>query len=145
DQAVGIEGITRVARNVPRLVARLRIRAGSHMKVLFRLLPAADRESIVGDLIEDAEYRGLHGGRLTWWLSTECISIAAGLCVQRIRAWVTLPPVRDVVSGIALDGRGVLRDRAAGTLLALVFVASVATLAFAVELLVRTLMTAAGL
>ena len=115
------------------------------MSVLFRLLPAADRESIVGDLLEDAESRGLQGGRLTWWLSIECLAIATGLCVHRGRAWLTLPPVREVVSGIAIDGRGVLRHRAAGTLLALVFVASVATLAFAVEVLVRTLMTAAGL
>jgi len=116
------------------------------MNLLFRLLPAADREAIVGDLIEDAEYRGLRGGRLTWWLSLECATIAAGMSVERIRAWFVLPPVREVVSGLAIDGRGMLRDGPAGTLLrALVFIASVATLAFAVEVLVRTLMTAAGL
>jgi hypothetical protein len=116
------------------------------MSVFFRLLPAADRESIVGDLVEDAEYRGLHGRRLTWWLSIECAAIAAGMSAQRVRGWFVMPPVREVVSGLAIDGRGVLRDGPAGALLrALVFVASVATLAVAVEILVRTLMTAAGL
>jgi hypothetical protein len=116
------------------------------MSVFFRLLPAADRESIVGDLIEDAAYRGLHGRRLTWWLSIECATIAAGLSVQRVRGWFVLPPVREVVAGLAVDGRGVLRDGAAGMVLrAVIFVASVATLALAVEVLVRTLMTAAGL
>jgi hypothetical protein len=116
------------------------------MSILFRLLPAAERESIAGDLIEDAEGRGLHGRRLTWWLSIECATIAAGLSLQRMREWFVLPPVREVVSGFAIDGRCALRDGTAGAWLrALVFVASVATLAFAVEVLVRTLMTAAGL
>ena len=116
------------------------------MSVFFRLLPAAERESIAGDLIEHAEGRGLHGRHLTWWLSVECTRIAAGLSVQRIRGWFVLPPVREVASGFVIDGRGALRDGPAGTLLrGLVFVASVATLAFAVEVLVRTLMTAAGL
>jgi len=116
------------------------------MSFFYRLLPAADRESIVGDLIEDAGYRGLRGRRLTWWLSIECATIAAGMSVERVRGWFVLPAVREVVSGLAIDSRGVLRDSPAGTLLrALVFVASVATLAFAVEVLIRTLMTAAGL
>ena len=116
------------------------------MTVFFRLLPAADRESIVGDLLEDAEYRGLRGPRLTWWLTTECAAIATRLTIQRVRGWFVLPPVRDVASGLAIDGRCLLRNGTAGTLLrALVFFASVVTLALAVELLVRTLMTAAGL
>ena len=47
---------------------------------------------------------------------------------------------------MAIDGRGALRDGSLAVFLrAFGFVASVATLAFAVELLVRTLMTAAGI
>jgi hypothetical protein len=115
-------------------------------QLLVRLIPAGDRESIVGDLIEDADARGLRGAGRASWLMAECGSIAAGLTIQRARAWFALPPVREVVSGLAIDGRSVLRDGPAGTLLrALVFVASVATLALAVEVVVRTLMTAAGL
>jgi hypothetical protein len=110
-----------------------------------RLIPGADRESIVGDLLEDAEYRHLGGARRTWWLTAECGAIATGLSVQRARGWFVLPPVREVVSGLALDGRGVLRGHPVSvTLRALIFCGSVATLAFGVEVLVRTLMTAAG-
>lgn len=116
------------------------------MSVFFRLLPAADRESIVGDLLEDAEFRGFAGARRTAWLAGECGAIALGLSVARVRSWFVAAPVREVVSGLAIGGRGVLRHAPAGAALrAFVFVASVATLAFAVEVLVRTLMTAAGL
>jgi hypothetical protein len=56
-----------------------------------------------------------------------------------------MPPVREVVSGLAIDGRGALRDGPSGTLLrALIFVGSVATLVLGVELLVASLMSAAG-
>ena len=115
------------------------------MNVFFRLVPAADRDSIVGDLLEEADFRGMLGARRALWLAGECGAIAAGLSIQRAKRWFVLPPVREVVSGIAIDGRGVLRDGATGTLLrALAFVASVATLAFAVDVLVRTLLTASG-
>jgi hypothetical protein len=115
------------------------------MSALFRLLPAADRESIVGDLLEEADFRGMFGARRALWLASECGAIAAGLSIQRAKGWFVLPPVREVVSGIAIEGRGLLRDGAAGALIrALVFVASVATLAFAVDVLVRTLLTASG-
>jgi len=110
-----------------------------------RLIPGVDRESIVGDLLEDADYRDLQGARRAWWLTAECGAIAAGLSVQRARGWFVLPPVREVVSGLALDGRGVLRGNPVlATLRALAFFGSVATLALGVEVLVRTLMTAAG-
>jgi len=116
------------------------------MNLFFRLVPAADREAIVGDLLEEADFRGMLGARRALWLAGECGAIAAGLSLQRARAWFAVPPVREVVSGLAIDGRGALRDGPAGALVrAFVFVASVATLAFAVEVLVRTLMTAAGL
>jgi hypothetical protein len=109
------------------------------------LIPGVDRESIVGDLLEDADDRDLGGARRAWWLTAECGAIAAGLSVQRARGWFVLPPMREVVSGLAVDGRGVLRgDLLSITFRALIFCGSVATLAFGVEVLVRTLMTAAG-
>ena len=49
---------------------------------VLRLLPAHDREAIVGDLIEDAAYRGLEGARLRWWLLGQCATIAAGLSIS---------------------------------------------------------------
>lgn len=116
------------------------------VRVFARLILSADRESIVGDLIEDAEYRGLRGARRACWLASECAAIAAGLSVQRVRSWFVLPPVREVAAGLVVDGRGVLRGDVAGIVVrAVAFCASVATIALAVELLVRTLMTAAGL
>ena len=112
------------------------------MNLFFRLVPA----EIVGDLLEEADFRGMLGARRALWLAGECGAIAAGLSIQRVKGWFVMPPVREVVSGIAIDGRGALRDGPLGALVrAFVFVASVATLAFAVEVLVRTLMTAAGL
>jgi hypothetical protein len=79
------------------------------------------------------------------WLTSECGAIAAGLSLERLRSRLVVPPVREVVSGLAIDGRGALRDGRGGTLLrALVFVGSVATLVLGVELLVSSLMSAAG-
>ena len=116
------------------------------MTWILRLLPATDREAIVGDLLEEAAYRGLSGTRRQLWLLGECGTIAAGLSVERMRAWVVLPPVREVVSGFAVDGRGVLRGSAVGTVSrALLFCGAVATLALGVTLLVSVLMTASGL
>jgi len=113
--------------------------------MLARLMPSADREAILGDLLEDAAFRDLQGHRRTVWLAGECGSIATGLAVDRVRGWVIVPPVREVVSGLAVDVRGALHDNPAGTLLrALVFVGSVATLVLGVELLVSTLMSASG-
>jgi len=115
------------------------------MTWILRLIPACDREAIAGDLLEEAAYRDLSGARLQWWLITESCAIAAGLSVQRVRGWLVMPPVREVVSGLAVDARGALHDGPAGTLLrALVFVGSVATLMLGVELLVSSLMSASG-
>jgi hypothetical protein len=56
-----------------------------------------------------------------------------------------MAPAREVIAGLAIDGRGLLRHGAAGTLLrALIFVGSVATIVLGVELLVASLMSAAG-
>jgi len=116
------------------------------VRAFARALPSVDRDSVLGDLLEEAEFRGLLGARRALWLAGECGTIAAGLSLQRVKGWFAVPPVREVVSGLAIDGRGALRDGPAGAIVrACVFVASVATLAFAVEVLVRTLMTAAGL
>jgi hypothetical protein len=112
---------------------------------LSRLIAAAERESVVGDLVEEASFRGLGGARRTAWLATECAAIAAGLSMERVRTLIVVPPVREVVSGLAIDARGVLHGGAAATLLrACVFVASIATLVLGVELLVGSLMSAAG-
>ena len=116
------------------------------MSVFFRLLPAADRDAIAGDLLEDADFRGIAGARRTAWLAAACGAIAFGLSMARLRSWFVAAPVHEVVSGLAIDGRGLLRDGPTRTLLrAIVFAASVATLALAAEVLVRTLMAAAGL
>lgn len=115
------------------------------VRLLAQLIPAPDRQAILGDLVEESTFRDLHGARRAAWLSSECGAIAAGLSVERLRGRLVVPPVRDVVSGLAIDGRGVLRDGAAGTVLcALVFVGSVATLVLGVELLVSSLLSAAG-
>ena len=116
------------------------------MTWILRLIPATDREAIAGDLLEEAAYRGLSGTRLQLWLLGECGSIAAGLSAERIRASIVLPPVREVVSGLAIDGRGVLRGGSVGAVSrALLFCGAVATLALGVELLVSVLMSASGL
>jgi hypothetical protein len=115
------------------------------MMLLARLIPAADREAILGDLLEEAECRRLRGRTRTLWLAAECAAIAAGQSIASVRGWFVMPPLREVVSGLAIDGRGVLRDGTAATLLrALVFVASVATLVLGAEVLVGTLLSAAG-
>jgi hypothetical protein len=113
--------------------------------LIARLIPAADREAVLGDLFEDAEFRHLEGRRRSLWLAGECAAIAAGLSLQRLRGCFVLPPVREVVSGLAIDGRVVFREGRAGALLrALIFAGSVATLVLGVELLVSSLMAAAG-
>ena len=113
------------------------------MNWIVRLIPAADREAIVGDLLEDAASRDLSGVRLQLWLLGECGAIAAGLSVDRVRASFAVPPVRDVVAGFAIDGRGMLRHGSPASILrALAFVGSVATLMLGVEFLVSTLFRA---
>jgi hypothetical protein len=115
------------------------------MNVFFRLLPAADRETIVGDLLEDADFRGVAGLQRTVWLAGECSAIAVGLTLERVRSWFVAANVREVVSGLAIDGRGALRGHASEIVLrGLALCGSVAALAFAVEVLVRTLLTASG-
>jgi hypothetical protein len=116
------------------------------VRALSRLIPAGDREAILGDLLEDADFRHIAGTRRSLWLSGECVAIAAGLSIQRARSWLVVPPVREVVSGFAVDGRGALRGGGAlgGVLRVLVFCGSVATLVLGVEVLVGSLLSAAG-
>ena len=114
-------------------------------RALSRLIPAADRGSIVGDLLEDAALRDLIGARRTLWLTGECAAIAGGLSIHRARGWLVIPPMGEVVSGLAVDGRGAFRGAgAAGVLRVLAFCGSVATLMLGVELLVGSLLSAAG-
>ena len=95
-------------------------------RALSRFIPAADRQAIVGDLLEDAGWRGLRGGRLTLSLCASCGAIAAGLAVE---------------SGHMLRG---LTARAF-VARAVMFGAGVTLLAYGVELLVAVLMAAGGL
>ena len=48
-------------------------------RLLSRLIPSGDRESILGDLLEDAGFRDLAGARRALWLTGECAAIAGGL------------------------------------------------------------------
>lgn len=115
------------------------------VRLVARLLPARDREAILGDLLEDAAYREVSGARRELWLASECGAIAAGLTVTRLRDWLVLPPVRELAAGLALDGSRVLRGGHSGALLRfLVFCGSMATLVLGVELLVSALMSASG-
>jgi hypothetical protein len=115
-------------------------------RLLSRLIPSGDRESILGDLLEDAGFRDLAGARRSLWLTGECAAIAGGLSIQRARAWLVMPPVTEVVSGFLVDGRGIFRSAGiAGSLLrAVLFCGSVATLALGVEILVGSLLSASG-
>ena len=116
---------------------------------LSRLIPAEDRQAIVGDLLEDAAYRDLSGARLALWLSAECGTIAAGFTLDRVRGAVTRPPIRDMAAGLALDGTHALRGVIDAPWMALwrvaVFCASVATLTAIAEVLVAALFSASGL
>jgi hypothetical protein len=115
------------------------------LRVLARLLPARDREAIVGDLLEDADGRQVSGARRELWLASACGAIAAGLTVTRLRDWLVLPPVRELAAGVALDGSRAWRGGHTGTVMrVLIFCGSVATIVLGVELLVGSLMSAAG-
>ena len=113
---------------------------------LSRLIPAGDREPILGDLLEDAELRNLGGARRDVWLLRECGTIAAGLSITRARAWLVLPPVRELAAGLALDGTRAFRGGhpVAAVVRAVIFCGSVATLVLGVELLVGSLLSASG-
>jgi hypothetical protein len=115
-------------------------------RLLAALIPSGDRESIVGDLVEEAGFRNFAGPRRGLWLTGECAAIAGGLTIQRVRASIFVPPVREVAAGLAVDGRRLFRSGgAAGSLLrAAIFCGSVATLALGVEVLVSSLLSASG-
>ena len=117
------------------------------VRFMARLIPVADRQAIVGDLLEQAACVDLSGARRTIWLAGECGAIAAGLSLDRVRGWFVVPPVRELAAGLALDGSRVFRGgHAAGAIFrALLFCASIATLALGVELLVSSLLSASGL
>lgn len=116
-------------------------------RLLAGLIPAGDRQAIVGDLLENAECLDLSGARRSLWLAGECAAIAAGLSVDRARGWLVVPPARELAAGLAMDGSRAFRGgHAAGAILrAFLFCASVATIALGVELLVSSLLSASGL
>jgi hypothetical protein len=115
-------------------------------RALSRLLPAAERQAIVGDLLEDADWRGLHGSRLTLSLCASCGAIAAGFAVDGARHALTPPAAGELAAGLAVEGGRMLRGmtfRAVVTR-AIVFCTGVMLLAYAGELLIASLMNAAG-
>lgn len=118
-------------------------------RLVSTLIPAADRQAIVGDLLEDARWRGLCGPRLAWDLAGSCLAIGSGLAVDRVRAGMTLPPARELAAGVVMDSgralRGVLDAPRSMLLRVAAFCATVTLLAFSVEILVAALMAAAGL
>lgn len=116
-------------------------------RLFVQLVPPADREAIVGDLVEDAEFRSLTGLRRSVWMMSECAAIGAGFSATRLRNAIVVPRMHELVLGFAVDGRRALRTPhvlGAGVR-ALVFCGSVATLSFAAAVLVSALLSAAGL
>jgi hypothetical protein len=116
-------------------------------RILARLVPAADRESILGDLVEDAAFRSLNGFPRSIWIAGECAAIGAGFSVTRLRAALVVPRAHELVLGLAVDGRRALRGQhfVTASVRALVFCGSVATLSLAAAVLVSALLSAAGL
>jgi hypothetical protein len=111
------------------------------------LIPGADRDAIVGDLLEEASWRRLSGVRLTMWMALHCASIAAGLAGERARAATSLETAREVAAGVLVESGRMLRGTAAGTAArsAVIFAAGVLALALSAELLVGALLAAANL
>jgi hypothetical protein len=112
---------------------------------LSRLIPPDDRETIVGDLLEDAAYRDLSGPLLTIWLCAECGNIAAGLAIDRVRG-SCIPPLREMAAGVALDSVKTIRHARGGPIGALfavlLFCASAVAIALSVRVLIATLLDA---
>jgi len=117
------------------------------VRFVARLIPVADRQAIVGDLLEHAACLDLSGARRAVFLASECGAIAAGLSLDRVRAWFVVPPVRELAAGVVMDGSRAFRGgHTAGTLFrAVLFCASILTIALGVELLVSSLLSASGL
>lgn len=116
------------------------------MMFVTRFIPAADRDAIVGDVLEEASWRGFDGARRSWWIATQCGSIAVGLAVERARAGCSVALVREVVSGIAIDGGHVWRPSPRTLVVrAMLFAAGVAVLALGSEILIGALLRSAGL
>jgi len=116
-------------------------------RVMSRLIPSADRQAIVGDLLEDADWRGLHGGRLTLSLCASFGTIAAGLAVDGARTALTPPPAAELAAGLAVEGGHMFRGLTARAFVkrAVAFGAGVTLLALGAEILIGSLMAAAGL
>jgi hypothetical protein len=112
------------------------------VRLFARLIPAGDREWILGDLVEAADDRGLQGANRRWWLTSECAAVAAGLSVDRARGWLVRPSWRDLAVGVVVDGRVAVRGRGGALVTALIVCGSIAGLAIGVEILVSSLLTA---
>lgn len=116
-------------------------------RLLAHFVPAGDRESILGDLVEDAEFRSLKGLHRAIWMTGACAAIGAGFSVTRLRSAVIIPRPHEFALGLTVDGRRALRGQhlIASGVRALVFCGTVATLSFAAAVLVSALLSAAGL
>lgn len=115
-------------------------------RLLSLVIPRGDREAIVGDLVEDADFRRLGGVRRDAWLARQCGAVALGLSLERTRSWFVVPPMRELVAGIGIDGRAALRGHPAAALLrTAVFCGSVTALMLGVGILVGSLLSAGGM
>ena len=116
---------------------------------LAALIPPAEREAIVGDLLEDAAERRLAGLARVLHLCGECATIAAGFTFLRVRTACSIEPARELAAGLAMDGGRALRSIRLTSPLTMtrvvLFCCAVGVLALAAEVLVGTLFTAAGL
>ncbi len=116
------------------------------MPLVTRLIPATDRDAIVGDLLEEAAWQDMRGARLAWWMAGQCAGIAIGLTAERARAACSVEIMREVASGVAIDSERVLHVMPRTLLMrAMVFAAGVAVLAYGCEVLVGALLRSAGL
>ena len=110
-------------------------------RLVVRLIPADDREWVVGDLLEDADARGLRGIRLNYWLAGECSVIGAGLAFERLREACRMP-LREIAVGLGRHGHS---SSKAGVLIdTCVVTGTIAVLVVGAEMLMRTLFVAAG-
>lgn len=116
-------------------------------RLFSRLVPAVDREAVLGDLVEDARFRSLSGLHRTLWMTGECATLGAGFSLTRVREAFVVPRAHELAMGFAVEGRRMLRNPhlRSASVRAILFCGSVATLAFASALLVSSLLSAAGL
>jgi len=113
-------------------------------RLAVRLIPADDREWIAGDLLEDADARGLRGTRRDCWLAAECGVIGASLVFDRLRETCRMPLLREIAVGLGSQGHSA-SGKAAVLIDTFLVTGTIAVLVVGAEILIRTLFVAAGL